>query len=274
MRTKNTRTEQKSSVSQKGGNTNINQNKIIIEMPKQRSSVPRKKSIGKAEEELQNLENQDASYMAHPINVSVVQPPTVNPSVYGYSHLPIQREITESSRGETMIAPPETITEPVSPPPVEEAPIEAPKRRGGRQKGVKNRPKEIAIAEPASIPTGYYTNVKGGYESGYESGYFAEPIKRMSPQLQQFRERSNFPELVKKESYVQTPLDIELAKQAEERVKQKKPKKVKIDLQGEVKKGGRPKMTEEQKAQAKAKRDEELAKKTSSSFFTKPPGSD
>ena len=292
MRIKNTRTEQKSSVSQKGGNTNINQNKIIIEMPKQRQYKPKQKSISQAEQELQNLENQDASYMAHPINVSVVQPPTINPSLYGYSHLPIQREVIESSRGETMISPPET----VAPPPVEEAPIEVPKKRGGRVKGVKNKPKQIAIAEPASIPTGYYTDVKGGYDTGYESGYFTEPIKRISPQLAKFRERSNFPELV--QSYVQSPLDIELAKQAEEKAKQKKPTKITIikkpviksegvvkqsvsQIEEKIKKGGRPKLTEEEKAQAKAKRDEakrlrdeELARKTSSSFFTKPAGGD
>ena len=178
MRTKN-QISQSANVSKKGGNTNINQNKIIIEMPKpiqRRQYAPRKKSISQAEQELQNLENQDAGYrMGNPINVSVVQPPTINPSVFGYSHLPVGRET------QVIPAPPE-----YNPPPPEYTPpidgpaeaVAATGKRRGRPVGSRNRPLPMAIGQALQTaetaePEGYYSEVGG---LGLSTKYSENPL--------------------------------------------------------------------------------------------------
>jgi hypothetical protein len=222
MRTKN-QISQSASVSKKGSNTNINQNKIIIEMPKQpqrRQYAPRKKSIAEAEQELKNLENQDAGYsMGNPINVSVVQPPTINPSVYGYSHLPIERPT------EVIPSPPEYFTEEPITAPVTEAPT---RRKGGRPLGSKNRPRQSGIiAEPVSAgyakAEGYYTDV-GGYpytenplafekiygqgfnQPGYRSDFEERRIEQAKQDLLDSGGGKAGSE------YIQTPNDLLLAK--------------------------------------------------------------
>jgi len=222
MRTKN-QISQTASVSKKGGNTNINQNKIIIEMPKpvqRRQYKPRKKSIAEAEQELQNLENQDAGYsMGNPINVSVVQPPTINPSVFGYSHLPV------GTHTEVIPAPPE-----YNPPP-EEPITEARGKRKGRPIGSKNRARQAiqaeAVASGLAKAEGYYTDV-GGFSPRYtenpllfekiygqgfnQGGYRSDFEERRIQQARQDYEESGGGKAGSSGEYVQSPNDLLLAK--------------------------------------------------------------
>lgn len=70
-------------------NTNTNINRININIPKQRQPRVTSKSVGKAEQELQNLERQDMQY------VSQAPSQFVNPSVFGFNTTPIQRPMQE-----------------------------------------------------------------------------------------------------------------------------------------------------------------------------------
>lgn len=70
-------------------NTNTNINRININVPKQRNAKVTPKSVGRAEQELQSLENQDRQY------ISQVPTQFVNPSVFGFNTTPIQTPIQE-----------------------------------------------------------------------------------------------------------------------------------------------------------------------------------
>lgn len=124
-------------------NVNTNINNIKIEIPKQKQYRPKTKSIATAEEELNQLEQADAGYQAMPHTSNI----TINPSVYGYSHLPIQRDITQTSRDENMMAPPMEAPpmegSPMEASPIESPPMEAPKKRT-RGPNIK---KKYALAE-------------------------------------------------------------------------------------------------------------------------------
>lgn len=246
-------------------NVNTNINNIKIEIPKQKQYRPRQKSVSQAEEELQKLENADANYrMGNPINVSVVQPPTINPSVFGFTNIPVQREITETSKGEAISKPvevPPVEVPPVEAPPMEEAPVEEPtKKRGGRPRGSKNAPK-VAVGVPTnqSLVTDYLGAKSKGYDSGYESGYYPESARRYSPQLAALKERSDFAsknkEAAKSSGYVQSALDLELQRKQEEESKKPKPTKFVVV---------KPRKTEEEKAQRREQKkmaEEEKAQK-------------
>lgn len=86
----------------KNTNTNINQNKIVIQIPKtqqRKKYTPRpKKTLAQAEQDLKNLENADTKYTNtyYPsfqtpqdknINISVT-----NPSMYGFNTTPMQEQ--------------------------------------------------------------------------------------------------------------------------------------------------------------------------------------
>jgi len=131
-------------------NVNTNINNIKIEIPKQKQYRPKTKSIATAEEELNQLEQADAGYNAMPHTSNI----TINPSVYGYSHLPIQRDITQTSAEENMMAPPEPVSPmPVAPPmeapPMEAPPMEASKKRIRGPNRLKKYVEAIPIASSA-----------------------------------------------------------------------------------------------------------------------------
>jgi len=79
-------------------NTNINENKIVIEMPKivRRKSTPRpKKTLAQAEEELNDLENKDREYQKsnYGQGLSGINPNikiSFNPSLYGFNKTPME----------------------------------------------------------------------------------------------------------------------------------------------------------------------------------------
>jgi hypothetical protein len=79
-------------------NTNINENKIVIELPKviRRKSTPRpKKTFAQAEEELNDLENKDRQYQKanYGQGLSAVNPNikiSFNPSLYGFNKTPME----------------------------------------------------------------------------------------------------------------------------------------------------------------------------------------
>lgn len=79
-------------------NTNINENKIVIELPKviRRKSKPRpKKTLAQAEEELNDLENKDRQYQAgnYGQGLSGINPNikiSFNPSLYGFNKTPME----------------------------------------------------------------------------------------------------------------------------------------------------------------------------------------
>jgi hypothetical protein len=79
-------------------NTNINENKIVIELPKviRRKSTPRpKKTFAQAEEELNDLENKDRQYQKanYGQGLSGINPNikiSFNPSLYGFNKTPME----------------------------------------------------------------------------------------------------------------------------------------------------------------------------------------
>jgi hypothetical protein len=79
-------------------NTNINENKIVIELPKviRRKSKPRpKKTFAQAEEELNDLENKDRQYQKtnYGQGLSGINPNikiSFNPSLYGFNKTPME----------------------------------------------------------------------------------------------------------------------------------------------------------------------------------------
>ncbi len=123
-------------------NVNTNINNIKIEIPKQKQYKPRTKSIATAEEELQNLENQDAGYRSLPHTSNI----TINPSVYGYSQMPINRLSTETTNEENLVSVSPT-TEPVAPSTVEAPPISKKRTRGPNR--LKKYVEAIPIASSA-----------------------------------------------------------------------------------------------------------------------------
>lgn len=100
-------------------NTNINENKIVIELPKviRRKSTPRpKKTFAQAEEELNDLENKDRQYQktnygqgltATNPNIKI----SFNPSLYGFNKTPIEVPPPQEARQEQ----PQPQTEPLQP---------------------------------------------------------------------------------------------------------------------------------------------------------------
>lgn len=185
----------------KNVNTNINNIKIEIPKQQQRQYKPKMKSIKQAEEELNQLENADAGYnMGQPISISISQPPTINPSVYGFSHLPIQREISTTSTEEPIVMP----EEPVAPEVAPEEPVAPKKRKGGRPLGSKNKSKiPVGIPTTQTQLTDYVSKKPfGGYET--DIGGYGDFEKRQFLQAQQDFKK-NIPPY-----YIQSAKDIQL----------------------------------------------------------------
>jgi hypothetical protein len=92
-------------------NTNINQNKIIIEIPKpiRRKSTPRpKKTLAQAEEELNDLEKKDKQYQQgnYGQGLSGINPNikiSFNPSLYGFNKTPM--DATQPQQAEQQAEP-------------------------------------------------------------------------------------------------------------------------------------------------------------------------
>jgi len=80
----------------KNVNTNTNINKININVPRQRNAKITPKSVKKAEQDLQSLENQDRQIQYS----SQVPSQFINPSVFGFNTTPIQ--ISEPVRPQTL----------------------------------------------------------------------------------------------------------------------------------------------------------------------------
>lgn len=177
-------------------NTNTNVNKITINVPKQKAPAkPRQKSMAQAEQELANLEMNDSIYQPRAYTTDV----PINPSVFGFSHLPVNRDITSTTREEPMVT--------------SEAPaaVEPPVARVRKGRGP-NKPKPVAAtvyAEPSSYYTdvGYVTEKRGFTESPMLTKMY-EKVKADFPA----RERYIAEASGSTEKYVQSPLDLALAK--------------------------------------------------------------
>jgi len=172
-------------------NNNSNVNKITINIPKPKAPAkPKQKSLAEGEQELNTLEMNDSLYQSRPYTTEV----PFNPSMFGFSHLPISRDTTTTTREEPIVSSPE------------EAPVEAPveplKTRKGRGP---NKPKVRAVAVAAE-PSGYYTDA--GYVS-QQRGFLGE-----NPAIARLYESvsPDFParERYIAEAYKQSPLDLKL----------------------------------------------------------------
>jgi hypothetical protein len=92
-------------------NTNTNINRININIPKQRNAKITPKSVGKAEQDLQNLETQDRQLQYS----SQAPSQFINPSVFGFNTTPIQNTIPMERQTEELITSPQmTIAEPIN----------------------------------------------------------------------------------------------------------------------------------------------------------------
>ena len=95
----------------KNVNTNTNINRININIPKQRNAKITPKSVGKAEQDLQNLETQDRQIQY----TSQAPSQFINPSVFGFNTTPIQNTIPMERETEELITSPRmTVAEPIN----------------------------------------------------------------------------------------------------------------------------------------------------------------
>lgn len=184
-------------------NTNTNINKININIPK--PAKPRQKSMGQAEKELASLEMNDSMYQPRAYTTDV----PINPSMFGFSHLPVNRESIDITREEpivtapTMEAPPAMETAPVAP---------AVAVRSRKPKGLKKSIKPVA-ATPYDSGSNYYSDT--GYVSDQRgfAGYIENPmVTQMYEKVKSdFPARERYLSAAKTPGYIQSPLDLQLA---------------------------------------------------------------
>jgi len=189
-------------------NTNTNVNKITINVPKQRAPAkPRQKSMAQAEQELANLEMNDSIYQPRAYTTDV----PINPSIFGFSHLPVNRDITSTTREEPMLT--------------SEAPaaVEPPVARVRKKRGP-NKPK-VAIGDATNQtlltdylgspvyaePSGYYTDA--GYVTEHRGFTESPMLTKMYEKVKaDFPARERYIAEASGTKYIQSPLDLALAK--------------------------------------------------------------
>jgi len=83
----------------KNSNINVNQNKIIVNIPKPTKPRQKKMSIAQAEEELNNLEKEDLAYSkVYYTQQPQTSFPITNPSIFGFHNVPTQNVPTQEEK--------------------------------------------------------------------------------------------------------------------------------------------------------------------------------